>query len=203
MTDQTTPDFKAMDIEQLLPIAEATNDPEAQFVLSEKYFDNDDIQTSLKWSWKAALQGHLDACFNLALHYQDRGDYGTMVDFLSNAAKNGHGPSQHQLAYAIEKGLGIEDNAEAAVYWLRLAVMQGFAESQNSLANCYRTGYGVEQSDAEAIKWYRKAAEQGFEPALEALSKMAEAARKGSKSKLLAQALGIPPKTKVAPAAIA
>jgi TPR repeat protein len=99
--------------------------------------------------------------------------------------------------------LGNDKDEEAVVYWLRQAVIHGYPESQYSLANCYRKGLGVERSDAKAVELYRKAAEQGYEPALEALSEMAEAARKGSKSKLLAQALGIPPKTKVAPAAIA
>ncbi|MEM7072770.1 MAG: tetratricopeptide repeat protein [Pseudomonadota bacterium] len=60
-----------------------------------------------------------------------------------------------------EKGDGVEQDYDQAVYWYRKAAEQGFAIAQSNLGWMYEVEKGVVRNYAQAPHWYRKAAKQG------------------------------------------
>ena len=60
-----------------------------------------------------------------------------------------------------QQGLGVDQNFEEVVKWMRLAAEHGYALAQYRLGTIYHAGKNVEQDLKEAAKWYKLAAEQG------------------------------------------
>ncbi len=74
----------------------------------------------------------------------------------------GDAEAQYNLAVAYGKGIGVTQNHQEAVKWLRKAAEQGHPEAQYNLGIAYSKGIGVTQNYQEAEKWFQKAAEQGY-----------------------------------------
>ncbi len=91
----------------------------------------------------------------------DQGDYLKGIEFLEQAAEQGHAKAQFNLGVCYDLGTGVPENATTAVTWYRKAAEQGHAEAQFNLGFCYDLGTGVPENATTAVTWYRKAAEQG------------------------------------------
>jgi TPR repeat protein len=61
----------------------------------------------------------------------------------------------------LSEGLGIDQDPEAAAYWLLRAAQQGHSGAQVLLAESFESGNGVPVNRNAAKTWYQKAAEQG------------------------------------------
>ena len=66
------------------------------------------------------------------------------------------------LGMHYEKGWGIEQSYENALYYYELAAQQGNPEALYYIGDLYACGTGVTKSDDEAYKFYRLSAERGF-----------------------------------------
>ena len=55
-----------------------------------------------------------------------------------------------------DTGLGVEVDAEQAVYWYQFAAEAGNINAQINLANSYHRGRGVERNADKALEWYAK-----------------------------------------------
>ncbi len=75
-------------------------------------------------------------------------------------ARLGDARAQFNLGLAYDRGEGVAENAEKAVYWYRRAAEQGYANAQSNLGVYVNAGKGVTQDYKEAVRWFRKAAEQ-------------------------------------------
>ena len=90
------------------------------------------------------------------------------------AAEKGVAAAQWLLACCLFEGTGIQEDAEAALTWLRRAAEGGLPAAQTDLGNCYYPGgecyysYGesVKEDANEAVRLYNAAAAQGFPEAL-------------------------------------
>lgn len=135
-----------------------------------------------EWLSKAAQQGCLDACKQLAeCYFEGIGvarNVSKGVEWLTTAANAGSGVAAHELAYRYYKGEGVEQDYKKAVYWYSISANDDPYEGepcscgsgtevfdtdvdQNILGQCYRDGIGVARDYKKAVFWFRLAAERG------------------------------------------
>lgn len=157
----------------LLSCGQSQGSAEENFQKGTEAYKNGQYKESVKWTQKAAEQGHEQAQYNLAIAYFN-GEGVTKseekaVEWFRKAAEQGNGMAQFYLGLAYDKGDGVEENGEEAFKWYKKAAEQGIREGQCYLAICYFNGKGVAKNPAEGIKWVKKSAEQGYPMAKEIL----------------------------------
>ena len=158
-----------MGIDELIRKAES-GDPIAQYELSKKYSDGDEVEKNydkaLYWAELSAAQNCPEGINSLGICYE-RGigvgkDEIEAVKWYRKAAEQGYAKARCNLGVCFRYGIGVEKDEVEAVKWYRKAAEQGNATAQFNLGVCYVNGTGVEKDEVEAVKWYRKAAAQGF-----------------------------------------
>ena len=100
---------------------------------------------------------------------------------LRASAEAGDAEAQFNLGGMYVTGVGVPQDAAAAVAWYRRAAEQGNATAQNNLGAMYAEGVGVPPDAAAAVAWYRRAAEQG------------NAAAQSNLGGMYDQGVGVPP----------
>jgi TPR repeat protein len=156
----------------LRPVAEQGT-PEAQLVLAIMHGNGMGVPRSgteaVKWSRKAAEQGHANAQHYLGLIYKTGGhgdvpkDYVEAMVWFRKAADQGHTGALFDIGTMYDSGHGVtRDHARAWKMYLQSAEL-GDARSQFFVALIYAEGDhpGVPRDYAAAASWYRKAADQG------------------------------------------
>jgi TPR repeat protein len=88
-------------------------------------------------------------------------DTAQAINYLSQAAQNGHIEGMFNLGMAFELGRGVDKNFNAAFEWQLKAAEKGWLKAQRKIAKMYEHGTGVEPNPIEAFNWYQKAAQQG------------------------------------------
>lgn len=76
-------------------------------------------------------------------------------------ARNGDAQAQYELGYCYDRGEGVVQDHEKAMFWFLKAAMQEHDEACYELGMLYHYGEGVEQNYAKAVYWYEKAAKRG------------------------------------------
>ena len=76
-------------------------------------------------------------------------------------ARLGDVRAQFNLGLAYDRGEGVTQDYEDAVYWYRQAANQGDAHAQTNLGFMYYSGKGVASDNKQAVYWFRQAADQG------------------------------------------
>jgi len=76
-------------------------------------------------------------------------------------AEMGVAEAQYNLGVCYERGDGVAQDYEKAVYWYKKAVDQGHAKAQHNLGLCYYNGIGVPVDQTEAARLFLLSAEQG------------------------------------------
>ena len=126
-------------------------------------------EDAIIWYEKAALAKDRDALYHLALLLirQDKPDFTSAAKLLGEAAKQGHPNAQYNLAVMYQKGDGIEQSDQKALYWYEKAAEQGLPIAQYNLGMIYFAGDIVLKDEAKARELWEKAAAQGFEKAVQ------------------------------------
>lgn len=106
------------------------------------------------------------SCFTISCTQQEN------INDLIKKAEQGDVEAQFNLGIAYEKGYGVEQSYEKAVYWYTKAAEQGNANAQNNLGVAYHNGNGVEQDKNKAIYWFRKACENSNDDACKNLNRI-------------------------------
>ncbi|MGH8809886.1 MAG: tetratricopeptide repeat protein [Noviherbaspirillum sp.] len=135
---------------------------------AERGVEQNPVQAA-EWTRQAALQGNVEAQYNVALKY-DKGigvtrDYRQAVSWYRNAAEQGHREAQYNLAGMYDSGQGIAKNNRYALDWYRKAAEQGNPDAQFNLGMMYVGGEGVPRDPIQAYKWFSIAAANGVEAA--------------------------------------
>ena len=99
--------------------------------------------------------------FQEALAAYKPSQYLTAVAEFTALAEKGDAAAQNNLGNMYYSGLGVAQNDEKAIKWLRPAAEAGIVEAQYTLGCLYNFGRRSIEDDAEAAKWYRLAAEAG------------------------------------------
>ncbi len=127
-----------------------------------------DIKQAVIWFEKAALKKDKDALYHLAmiLIRQPEKDYETIAKLLEQAAAQDHPNAQYNLAVMYQKGDGVEQSNQKALFWYEKAASKNLAIAQYNLGMIYFEGKLVEKDEAKAKELWQKAADQGLEAAV-------------------------------------
>lgn len=104
----------------------------------------------------------------------DRKDYSAAFAAYKALAIKGNADAQYTLGNMYDKGIGLPQDAQLAVYWYRKAADQGDMGAQFLLGGMYYYGRGVPRDFQRAVHWVRKAADQGLADAQSVLGVMYE-----------------------------
>lgn len=121
-------------------LAANSGDVDAQRCLGERYATGytveQDIDAAVFWCRMAALQDDKEAQYTLAILLEiiNENDKKESMDWLHQAAKNNHAEAQFLLATKLEKGEGIDQDLENALFWYTLAAENGHPAAQHFLA---------------------------------------------------------------------
>lgn len=123
-----------------------------------------------RWLEAAAAQGHVEACFALALCYDaGRGVNEDALDaaaWFKQAAEQGHGAAMFRYAECLRVGRGELQDAKRANEWCFKAAAKGCVDAQYKAALLCEAGYGSAPANLEESKrWMALAAQQGHDAA--------------------------------------
>ena len=76
------------------------------------------------------------------------------------AAESGDIAAQERLASMFRRGLGVEENLEASVAWLKRSAEAGVVNSQRELSTAYEHAIGAEKDIDLSLYWLDRAAKQ-------------------------------------------
>ena len=153
--------------------------PEGNFILT--YFPNTEPHTPLE----EAIQFLYDS-------YNHKGEFTMrsplvkeqLTDKINNvllpACEEGNQDAIHWMFVAYANGLGVEQDEDKALEYLKILAEYGYPDMQCELGKWYETvdwGTRKEEMNREAVKWFAKAAEQGN---VEAMYCLGECYRDGS-----------------------
>ena len=115
-----------------------------------------DYDKAFLWMYGAAVNGHVQAMFNVAmmLYTQTfRGVTGTeTLRWFRRAAREGHADAQAMMGLFYSEGfLGLNANDRLAVKWYKKAVEKGHDWAAYSLYERYSKGRGVRLSVKKAL----------------------------------------------------
>jgi len=124
---------------------------------------------AILWYEKAALEKDKDALYHLALILirQKSPDFENAAKLLGEAARQGHPNAQYNLAVMFQKGDGVEQSHEKALYWYEKAAESNLAIAQYNLGMIYFAGEMLPKDEDKAKALWQKAADQGFEKAVQ------------------------------------
>ena len=153
---------------------------DAQFVFGLWCSGDDDIadmtedEDPVEWWQKAADQGHVEAnVFIYQIFLRAALESGVTLGGLDECVKWFQKAVEQNSQYVAMAygnlgqcylfGIGVEQDSQEAVRWLKKAVEEDDADAaaQYYLGYCYYFGEGVKQDYEEAVKWFREAAELG------------------------------------------
>jgi|GEM_PF-1953576 len=107
---------------------------------------------------------HLEYEISLYMTSGLRDDYAsdtTHIDGKNNIQFSYDVGLMYETALMYEKGIGVAQDDEQAIFWYLKAAEQGYVTAQNHLGVMYKNGICVSKNNAKAMFWFRKAAEQG------------------------------------------
>ena len=87
-----------------------------------------------------------------------------VVDYLETyraGAQAGVPEDEYNLGASYRWGVGLRQNMDLAVQWIRKAAEHGYPLAERTIGEMYENGEGVTASREEAMKWYRLAARHG------------------------------------------
>lgn len=77
-------------------------------------------------------------------------------------AKRGDLHAQFTVGGMFHEGLGVEQDYDRAMYWLRKSADQGFSNAYFLVGEMFADGEGAPQDKVEAARWYFRSANAGF-----------------------------------------
>lgn len=84
-----------------------------------------------------------------------------VIDAVRRQADRGSAEAQFLVGTAYDEGLGVAEDAAAAIPWFQKAAAQGHTLAEHNLGNAYAAGRGVITDAAEAVRWWLKAGGKG------------------------------------------
>ncbi len=168
-------------------LAAEQNHPSGFFYLAQCFEQGfgvpQSIERAIHYYELAAAQGQLLSMLNLAdLLIDNHTDEELAVHYLKlivgravESKSRTFAQAQYKLADCFEKGIGINQSNQNALYYYQLAAEIGYDFANYRLGNAYLEGeLGLKQDGFKAVHHYRLAANQGSSSALEALAKCYE-----------------------------
>jgi TPR repeat protein len=149
-------------VELLQPLAERSNDPQAQEKIGRLYQRGKglpkDPGKAAEWYTKAAQQGDAAAAARLgAMYWIGEGvarDPTQAAKWYALGASKGNALAQVGIGYMSMEGSGTPVDFKAAAGWFDKAAAQGDASAMLALGTLFELGKGVPKDVVQAYKWY-------------------------------------------------
>ncbi|MCZ4279649.1 SEL1-like repeat protein [Kiloniella laminariae] len=174
------PEITVTPLQRLLRAAEG-GDPEAQFIVSTRYFDGEgvkrDTDKATYWLGKSAEQGYQPALDLIGLilseqvnPYQDppqpteessRQSSGFDAEQKSKDHLDSATPKTPEDFLNVGRAYYHDSDLVNAFVMIKIAAEDGHEDAQFLLSRMYQEGQGTPQDSSQAFFWIRKAAEQG------------------------------------------
>ena len=130
----------------------------AQYLLAMNFFDlySDNNKEALFWLERAASNDEPHALYQLGLYYAEKADLAKSIQYYQRAAELNYGDALLELSYIYGEGIGVEQDDDKALFFLKKAAESGNQEVLDELAAMALSGEG--NMDAkEAEYWIKKA----------------------------------------------
>ena len=141
-------------------------------ILDELYPSQTEMIPPIDATTSLAVDGSVDAQFDLAIFYDNDGDPAEAAKWYEKAAQLGNVEAQRIIAMRYSRGEGVNRDMGMAAYWFQQAALAGSASAQYNLAVLYHKGDGADQNTEQALYWLEQAAAQGHEKAQIALDQL-------------------------------
>jgi TPR repeat protein len=80
---------------------------------------------------------------------------------IKASAERGDARDQYLTGFRYGEGIGVRQDRQKALYWLKKSSDQNFASAQFALGTMYHNGDGVRQNKSTAKEWFGKACDNG------------------------------------------
>ena len=130
----------------------------AQYLLAMNFFDlySDNNKEALFWLERAASNDEPHALYQLGLYYGEKADLAKSIQYYQRAAELNYGDALLELYYIYGEGIGVEQDDDKALFFLKKVAELGNQEAIEELAAMALSGQGnVDAKEAEY--WIKKA----------------------------------------------
>lgn len=130
----------------------------AQYLLAMNFFDlySENNKEALFWLERAASNDEPHALYQLGLYYAEKADLAKSIQYYQRAAELNYGDALLELYYIYGEGIGVEQDDDKALFFLKKVAELGSQEAIDELAAQALSGEG--NMDAkEAEYWIKKA----------------------------------------------
>ena len=130
----------------------------AQYLLAMNFFDlySENNKEALFWLERAASNDEPHALYQLGLYYAEKADLAKSIQYYQRAAELNYGDALLELYYIYGEGIGVEQDDNKALFFLKKVAELGSQEAIEELAAMALSGQG--NMDAkEAEYWIKKA----------------------------------------------
>ena len=130
----------------------------AQYLLAMNFFDlySENNKEALFWLERAASNDEPHALYQLGLYYAEKADLAKSIQYYQRAAELNYGDALLELYYIYGEGIGVEQDDDKSLFFLKKVAELGSQEAIEELAAMALSGQG--NMDAkEAEYWIKKA----------------------------------------------
>ena len=130
----------------------------AQYLLAMNffYYKHENNKEALHWLERAASNDEPHALYQLGLYYGEKADLAKSIQYYQRAAELNYGDALLELYYIYGEGIGVEQDDDKALFFLKKVAELGNQEAIEELAAMALSGQG--NMDAkEAEYWIKKA----------------------------------------------
>ena len=130
----------------------------AQYLLAMNffYYKHENNKEALHWLERAAGNDEPHALYQLGLYYGEKADLAKSIQYYQRAAELNYGDALLELYYIYGEGIGVEQDDDKALFFLKKVAELGNQEAIEELAAMALSGEG--NMDAkEAEYWIKKA----------------------------------------------
>lgn len=139
----------------------------AQYNLGVMYAINGQARSATYWFRVAALRGHREAAYNLAVMMLNgegvAKDDHKAAEWLERSAKRGMPEAQYLLGRMHFEGRGVPRDPSAEAGWYRRAAEGRYALAQHEYGVLCHLGEGVAKDEVEAFAWFTVADSNGLD----------------------------------------
>ena len=130
----------------------------AQYLLAMNFFDlySDNNKEALFWLERAASNDEPHALYQLGLYYGEKADLAKSIQYYQRAAELNYGDALLELYYIYGEGIGVEQDDDKALFFLKKVAELGNQEAIEELAAMALSGQG-NMDTKEAEYWIKKA----------------------------------------------
>ena len=130
----------------------------AQYLLAMNffYYKQENNKEALYWLEKSASNDEPEALYQLGLYYAEKADLAKSIQYYQRAAELNYGDALLELYYIYGEGIGVEQDDDKALFFLKKVAELGNQEAIEELAAMALSGQG--SMDAKETEyWIKKA----------------------------------------------